>query len=81
MVGHLERKGLIERTPDSRNRRILRMTLTKDGAKVVKSCNAWMDELEGQMLAGLTTRDAKELRKILQTCVGNLEAQRVLDGV
>jgi DNA-binding MarR family transcriptional regulator len=80
MVGHLERKGLVERTPDARNRRILRMSLTKDGAKVVKSCEGWMDELEKQMLAGLTTRDAKELRRVLQTCVRNLEEQRVLDS-
>jgi len=80
MVGHLERKGLIERTPDDRNRRILRITLTKDGANLVKKCDKWMDELEGQMLIGLTSRDARELRKVLLTCVRNLEEQRVLDG-
>jgi DNA-binding MarR family transcriptional regulator len=80
MVGHLERKGLIKRTPDARNRRILRMTLTRAGAKLVKNCEGWMDELEKQMLTGLTTRDAKELRRVLQTCVLNLEERRILDG-
>jgi DNA-binding MarR family transcriptional regulator len=80
MVAHLERKGLIERTPDARNRRILRITLTRDGAKLVESCEEWMDELEKLMLTGLTARDAKELRRVLQTCVHNLEQQRLLDG-
>jgi DNA-binding MarR family transcriptional regulator len=80
MVGHLERKGLIERTPDAQNRRILRMTLTREGTKVVKACEDWMDELEKEMLAGLSTRDAKELKKVLQTCVRNLEGQPVLEG-
>jgi DNA-binding MarR family transcriptional regulator len=80
MVGHLERKGLIKRTPDPRNRRILRMSLTAAGAKLVKNCEAWMDELETQMLTGLSTRDAKELRRVLQACVRNLEEQRSLHG-
>jgi DNA-binding MarR family transcriptional regulator len=73
MVGHLERKGLIERTPDARNRRILRMTLSKEGAKLVRSCEKWMDELETRMLTGLARRDANELRRVLQTCVRNLQ--------
>jgi DNA-binding MarR family transcriptional regulator len=80
MVGHLERKGLIKRTPDPHNRRILRMTLTAAGARLVKNCEAWMDELETQMLTGLSTRDAKELRRVLQVCVRNLEETRSLHG-
>jgi DNA-binding MarR family transcriptional regulator len=76
IVAHLERKGLIERTPDDHNRRILRMRLTTEGERVVGACEGWMDELEKVMLAGLAQSDVKALRRILGTCVSNLRDQR-----
>jgi DNA-binding MarR family transcriptional regulator len=78
IVAHLERKGLIERTPDAHNRRILRMRLTREGERVVGACEGWMDDLEKAMLAGLAQGDVRALRRILGTCVGNMEDQRML---
>jgi DNA-binding MarR family transcriptional regulator len=78
IVAHLERKGLIERTPDTHNRRILRMRLTREGERVVEACEGWMDDLEKAMLARLTQRDVSTLRRILGTCVSNLRDQRTL---
>lgn len=78
IVAHLERKGLIERTPDSRNRRILRMRLTMEGERVVEACDSWMNDLEKAMLAGLAQRDVNTLRRLLGTCVGNMWDQRML---
>jgi DNA-binding MarR family transcriptional regulator len=77
IVAHLERKGLIERTPDGQNRRILRMRLTEEGERVVGACEGWMDELEKVMLAGLAQSDIRALRRILETCVRNMEDQRL----
>jgi DNA-binding MarR family transcriptional regulator len=76
IVAHLARKGLIERTPDAHNRRILRMRLTREGERVVKACEGWMDDLEKAMLAGLAQRDVNTLRRILGTCVTNMRDQR-----
>jgi DNA-binding MarR family transcriptional regulator len=80
IVAHLERKGLIERTPDAQNRRILRMRLTKEGERVVGACEGWMDDLEKMMLAGLVQGDIKALREILETCVRNMEGQRTIEN-
>jgi DNA-binding MarR family transcriptional regulator len=80
IVAHLERKGLIERTPDAQNRRILRMRLTKEGERVVGACEGWMDDLEKMMLAGLVQGDIKALRGILETCVRNMEDQRAIEN-
>jgi DNA-binding MarR family transcriptional regulator len=80
IVAHLERKGLIKRTPDAQNRRILRMRLTREGERVVGACEGWMDDLEKMMLAGLIQGDIRQLRAILETCVRNMEDQRLADN-
>jgi DNA-binding MarR family transcriptional regulator len=80
IVTHLKRKGLIERFPDAHNRRILRMRLTRDGERVVAACEGWMDDLEKVMFAGLAQADVKALRRILDTCIRNMEAERMLDN-
>jgi DNA-binding MarR family transcriptional regulator len=77
IVAHLERKRLIERTPDGQNRRILRMRLTTEGERVVGACEGWMDDIEKVMLAGLAQADIRAMRRILGTCVGNMEVQRL----
>jgi DNA-binding MarR family transcriptional regulator len=76
IVAHLERKGLIQRSPDAQNRRILRMRLTREGERVVGACEGWMDDLEKKMLAGLVRGDTKALREMLETCVRNMEHPR-----
>ncbi len=65
MVAHLERKGLITRAPDGRNRRILRIALTAAGERVVRDCDEWMDEIEARMLAGIPAAQVRALRTSL----------------
>ena len=57
MVAHLERKGLIAREPDPDNRLVLRISLTEEGERTVRDCDAWMDRIEARLLAGLRCAD------------------------
>lgn len=72
MIANLERKGLICRTPDAANRRILRISLTEAGEEVVQACEGAMDSLEKRMLSGLPSGTAAEVKGVLAACVHNL---------
>jgi DNA-binding MarR family transcriptional regulator len=72
LVAHLERKGLVDRQPDTRNRRILRIKLTERGHEVVEQCDVWMDQLERAMLADVPPDEAKRTRRVHERCLQNL---------
>jgi DNA-binding MarR family transcriptional regulator len=72
MVGILERKGLITRTPDSYNRHIKRINLTPAGREVLSQCEVRIDVLEARMLEALAPADVEALRKALAACVQSL---------
>lgn len=85
MIANLERKGLITRTPDTANRRILRISLSSDGDTVVAACESWMDGLEKEMLSSLDPSERKLLREALAACIRSLQQRRCVaassDGV
>ena len=62
VIEALERKGLIERAPRPGHRRVLPAVLTAKGRKVLRACDAAVDELEAEMLRGLGRRDRASLR-------------------
>jgi DNA-binding MarR family transcriptional regulator len=66
LVTVLERDGLIERSPDPANRRILRARLTPRGRKVLRQCNKSVGAVEQRMLAGLSERQVRDLRTVLE---------------
>jgi DNA-binding MarR family transcriptional regulator len=72
MIAHLERKGLVSREPDTRNRRILRIHLTDHGHQVVEQCDTWMDKLEQAMLADMAPDETARTRRVLERCLQNL---------
>jgi DNA-binding MarR family transcriptional regulator len=72
MIGVLERKGLIERTPHERNRRVLCISLTGPGRELLAACDTATDALEVRMLEGLSGRERDRLRSTLETCVASL---------
>jgi DNA-binding MarR family transcriptional regulator len=69
MISALERKGLITRAPDESNRRILRVTLTAAGERLLADCDERMDRLEARMLSRLEPDDLPVFRRILSSCV------------
>jgi DNA-binding MarR family transcriptional regulator len=72
MVKVLERKGLINRTPDAANRHIKRINLTSAGQAVLSQCDARIDRLEASMLSPLEPADVETLRKALGACALSL---------
>jgi DNA-binding MarR family transcriptional regulator len=72
MVKILERKGLINRTPDASNRHIRRINLTSAGRAVLTTCDARIDGLEARMLGALEPADVETLRKALGACALSL---------
>lgn len=79
MVGVLERKGLISRSPHEANRRVLRIGLTRAGRELLAACDEAIDDLERRMLEGLTDARVHGLRTDLTSCVDAL-SHHVADG-
>ncbi len=74
VIEALEGKGLIERAPRPGHRRVLPAVLTAKGRKVLRACDAAVDELEAEMLRGLGRRDRASLRAGLVSAVRALGA-------
>jgi DNA-binding MarR family transcriptional regulator len=74
VIGALEAKGLVDRAPDPGHRRILRITVTRKGKRVMSRCDAAVNELEQQMLAELSDPERAQLLHSLRSCVHVLGA-------
>jgi DNA-binding MarR family transcriptional regulator len=69
----LESDGLIQRHPDSDNKRILRITLTRRGAAALRACERDVDALENRAVHSLSGKDVDTLRRLLGVVAHNLE--------
>ena len=72
MVGVLERKGLISRSPHESNRRVLRISLTSAGEELLHACQPAIDDLERRMLKQLSDERLQSLRDDLAVCIEEL---------
>jgi DNA-binding MarR family transcriptional regulator len=64
----LERQGLIERRPSADRKHVLLARLTPAGDAKLAACWAEAEQIENQMLRGLTGSDASMLRDLLERC-------------
>jgi DNA-binding MarR family transcriptional regulator len=74
VIDALERKGLIRRNPHPNHRRVYPATLTAKGRRVLTACDAAVEEMEEEMLAGLGAEERESLLASLKTCVRALHA-------
>jgi DNA-binding MarR family transcriptional regulator len=74
VIDALEKKGLIARSPHPNHRRVYPAALTDEGRRVLRACNAAVDELEREMLADLTPHQERSLRNGLVSAVRALHA-------
>jgi DNA-binding MarR family transcriptional regulator len=74
VIEALERKGLIERNPHPNHRRVFPAALTDEGARVLRACDAAVDELELEMLREMTPHQQRSLRNGLLSAVRALHA-------
>jgi DNA-binding MarR family transcriptional regulator len=58
----LEKKGLIVRTPDDKNPRILRLSLTLEGIELLAGIDEIVDELEGRLFQNITPTESSIMR-------------------
>ena len=74
VIDALERKGLIRRDPHPNHRRVYPATLTDEGRRVLKACDAAVGEMEEEMLAGLGAGEREALLAWLKASVRALHA-------
>jgi DNA-binding MarR family transcriptional regulator len=65
MIAALQRKHLILRKTATEHRRILRISLTADGARLLRICDREVDQLENRLFDGLSGRELRIFRKTL----------------
>jgi DNA-binding MarR family transcriptional regulator len=74
VIDALERKGLIRRDPHPSHRRVFPATMTAKGLRVLKACDAAVEQMEEDMLAGLSRDERESLLVGLKSCVRALHA-------
>ncbi len=66
MIKSLERNGLVVRTADTANRRILRTALTRKGVSVLAKCDERVDQMESELLQIIGIGQLDRLRESLR---------------
>ncbi|WP_022881654.1 MarR family winged helix-turn-helix transcriptional regulator [Gryllotalpicola ginsengisoli] len=75
LIDDLEKAGLVVRTPDPRDRRARRVSLTDAGTKRLRTLTTRMREVEEQLLSGLSDAEADTLRSIVARAAQSLDEQ------
>jgi DNA-binding MarR family transcriptional regulator len=76
VISALEERRLVRRRPDPQHRRVLRASVSSKGRKVLERCDEAMDQIEADMLRGLSPEEADALRSALAACAHALETTR-----
>jgi DNA-binding MarR family transcriptional regulator len=66
LLDRLERRGLIDRGRDARDRRIVRTRITPRGLDMLASLDEPVDELHARRVGHLSDRQMADLRKLLE---------------
>lgn len=66
MIDRLERRGLVERTRSSADRRHSLTRITRRGIDLVESLRPALDDVHAQLSARLTKRETHELSRLLE---------------
>lgn len=65
LVTVLERKKLLKKNADPSHKRILRLSLTAKGKKLLSDCNSTLDIMENALLAELSDTETGMLRNLI----------------
>jgi DNA-binding MarR family transcriptional regulator len=68
-IARLSAQGLVQRTPDGGDGRLIRVQLTAEGESRAAALVGLMEEVESEMLDSLDNKDRKRLRKLLRKTV------------
>lgn len=73
IVAAMVKKQMVARAPDARHGRIVRISLTRKGSRVLRECDLAARRVEAQMLAPLPRTKRAMLLELLASCVAALE--------
>jgi DNA-binding MarR family transcriptional regulator len=74
VLNALEKKGLIRRDQHPNHRRVYPASLTDEGRRVLTDCDASVEAMEEEMLAGLDPARRSQFAEWLKDCVRALHA-------
>ena len=72
MLATMERKGLVSRTPDSEDKRRMRVHLTDSGRSLHDAFAANVESQRARLFKGINTTDMATLRRVLSTMESNM---------
>jgi DNA-binding MarR family transcriptional regulator len=72
MIAMLQRRHLILRKTATEHRRILRISLTPEGARLLRRCDRQVDRLENHLFEDLSPAEIAVLRTILMRVIHSL---------
>lgn len=72
-LDRLERQGLIERIPDSEDRRAIRLGMTESGRELADEAFATCLRIYDAMLEGFSASEAKTIEDLLDKLLGRLD--------
>ncbi len=81
IIAALEGKSLIIRHEDPERRRILRVSLTREGKAVLLACEKDVDALEEGFFAALSPGEDALLREMLGKILASLREESTTDGL
>jgi DNA-binding MarR family transcriptional regulator len=73
IIAAMTAKGMVGRAPDASHGRIVRISLTAEGERMLRQCDLEARQVEEEMLGGLSRADRLRLQRMLRTCVAALE--------
>lgn len=74
LLAQLEKAGLIVRQKAQGNERILTATITAAGERLAKKVERLSQEIQESLWSGISDREIRQMNKLLERCIRNLEA-------
>ena len=81
IIDNLEKRDLVCRSPDNKDRRINRVFLTKDGKKVVPELRSIAHKTLKEAFAGVSVKERESFKEVLSTIVKNLTGEDILNFI
>ena len=72
IIAMLEKRGLLERSPDPDHGRRLMTQLTVNGRRAMKSADATIKRVEAMMMSSISSCEIKQATNTLLACIENL---------
>ena len=73
MLDRLEAKGLLRRTPCAKDRRVVQLELTPDGARLCREIPFGLARVNNRLLTGFTREEFETLKEFLRRMLLNIE--------